>query len=53
MAVPVLGTRGEVLGAIGLSTPARRWRAEEAVLTELCCEIGARASNGLGLGPAT
>jgi IclR family acetate operon transcriptional repressor len=53
VAVPVLGTRGEVLGAIGLSTPARRWRAEEAALTELCCEIGVRASNELGLRPAT
>ena len=53
VAVPVLDARGDVLGAIGLSTPAHRWRTHEAALTELCCEIGARASNELGLRPST
>jgi IclR family acetate operon transcriptional repressor len=53
VAVPVLGARGDVLGAIGISTPAHRWRTEEAALTELCCEIGARASNELALVPMT
>ena len=52
VAVPVLDGRGATLGAIGLSTPAGRWRADEAVLTELCCEIGARASNLVGGGGA-
>jgi DNA-binding IclR family transcriptional regulator len=47
VAVPVLDLRGATVGAIGLSTPADRWRLERRALTELCCEIGARASNVL------
>jgi len=45
VAVPVLDLRGATVGAIGLSTPADRWHLERRALTELCCEIGARASN--------
>jgi len=52
VAVPVLDARGATLGAVGLSTPVLRWRREEAALTDLCCEIGARASNAIaGVGP--
>jgi len=47
VAVPVLDLRGATVGAIGLSTPADRWRLERRALTELCCDIGARASNVL------
>ena len=47
VAVPVLDGRGAVAAAIGISTPAERWRTHEAGLTELCCEIGVRASNAL------
>lgn len=52
LAVPVLDARGHTAAAIGISTPADRWRAHEAPLTELCCEIGVRASNALRAGLA-
>jgi hypothetical protein len=45
--VPVLDGRGATVAAIGISTPAERWRTQERGLTELCCEIGVRASNAL------
>lgn len=51
VAVPVLAADGATVGAIGLSTPADRWRADRRPLTDLCCEIGARASNVLRGGP--
>ena len=47
VAVPVLDGRGATVAAIGLSTPAERWRTQERGLTELCCDIGVRASNAL------
>jgi hypothetical protein len=48
----VLDGRGATVAAIGISTPAARWRADEPALTELCCEIGVRASNALRAGGA-
>jgi DNA-binding IclR family transcriptional regulator len=52
VAVPVLDARGAAVAAIALSTPPSRWRTDQAALTALCCEIGARASNALGAVPA-
>lgn len=47
VAVPVLDAAGATAGAIGISTSAERFGRERATLTDLCCEIGARASNAL------
>jgi DNA-binding IclR family transcriptional regulator len=48
VAVPVVDGRGDTVAAIGLSTPAERWRRDGAALEGLCAEIGLRASHALG-----
>jgi len=50
VAVPVVDASGSAVAAIGLSAPADRWRGEQARFIQLCCEIGARASQTLAGG---
>jgi DNA-binding IclR family transcriptional regulator len=48
VAAPVLDAGGRVVGAIGLSAPARRWGDQRPELTRLCTDAAARASHDLG-----
>lgn len=47
VAAPVRDARGAVVGSVGLSTPADRWRREEGRMTRLCVSAAAQASKSL------
>lgn len=47
VAAPVRDSTGATVAAIGLSTTAPRWRAEQSGLIALCVEVGMRASEAL------
>ena len=47
VAAPVRDARGAVVGSVGLSVPADRWRREAARITRLCVSAAARASSAL------
>jgi len=47
VAAPVRDPRGAVVGSVGLSVPADRWRREEARITRLCVSAAAQASRSL------
>ena len=48
VAAPVRDRQGDVVGSIGISVPAPRWRAERTELTRRCQEAAVRASRQLG-----